>query len=194
MTDLADRRDIETAVYQPAEDSRLLARTAAGELAAGDRVLEVGVGSGWVAERLAAVGGDVVGSDVNPHACRAAADRGVPVVRANLMDPFRADAFDLVCCNPPYLPRDERAARDDWMERALSGGEHGRAVVEPFLADLSRVLAPGGVGVLLVSTLTDVDAVTDAAAAAGLDATTLAAESHPFETLVVLGLRHAGRA
>ena len=42
---LPERREM-PAVYEPAEDSRLLAETAAEAVAADERVLEVGVGSG----------------------------------------------------------------------------------------------------------------------------------------------------
>ncbi|OYR80426.1 methyltransferase, partial [Halorubrum distributum] len=50
--DLAALRGADDAtVYQPAEDSGLLAEAAIEE--AHGRVLEVGTGSGWVAERIA---------------------------------------------------------------------------------------------------------------------------------------------
>jgi release factor glutamine methyltransferase len=188
--DLADRRDVD-AVYQPAEDSRLLAETAAGHLGTGDRVLDVGTGSGYVAGRLAEeAGASVVATDCNPHACREAGDgAGVPVVRANLVDPFRTGAFDAVVFNPPYLPTDPDREWDDWMEAALSGGESGRAVVEPFLADLRRVLSPGGDAFLLVSSLTGVEAVRDIARTNGLTTMEAASEAHAFERLVVLHLR-----
>lgn len=185
---LADRRGVETAVYQPAEDSGLLA-TAAVDHAAG-RVLEVGTGSGWVAERVAA-GADarVVGGDVNPHATRRAAARdGVRAIRADLTRAFRADAFDAVVFNPPYLPTDPDHEWDDWMETALSGGENGRELIAPFLDDVGRVLAPGGCVLLLVSSLAGYDAVVDLATAAGFDHEVVRQESFPFETLSVLKL------
>jgi release factor glutamine methyltransferase len=187
--DLAARRGLDEAVvYQPAEDSGLLAE-AAVEVARG-RVLEVGTGSGWVAERIATERGlDVVGSDLNPHAAAQARDRGVAGVVADLLDPFRADAFDTVCFNPPYLPTDPDNEWDDWMERALSGGESGRALIEPFLADVGRVLAPDGVVLLLVSSLTGYDEVLALAADAGFDREPVLEESFPFETLTVLALR-----
>ena len=174
-------------VYQPAEDSGLLAE-AALEGAHG-RVLEVGTGSGWVAARLATERDlSVVGSDRNPHAAREAADRGVEAVIGDLLAPFRANAFDTVCFNPPYLPTDPENEWDDWMERALSGGESGRAVIEPFLADVGRVLAPDGVVFLLVSSLAGYEAVLELAAAAGFDHAVAAESSFPFETLTVLCL------
>ncbi|QDX40888.1 HemK2/MTQ2 family protein methyltransferase [Salarchaeum sp. JOR-1] len=188
MSDLAERRGVETEVYQPAEDSLLLADVAVNELAPGARALEVGTGSGVVADRVREAGVDVVASDLNPHACRQARERGVPVARADLVEPFRDGAFDAVLFNPPYLPEDPVAERDDWMEVALTGGETGREVVEAFLDDVARVLAPEGYVLLLVSTLTGVDDVVAYAADRGFSAVALRDESFPFETLTVLKL------
>ena len=186
---LADRRGVETDVYQPAEDSALLASVAVGAVDPDWRVLEVGTGSGWVAEAVAdQTGAEVVASDVNPHACRQARDRGVPAVRANLVDPFRDAAFDAVLFNPPYLPTDPDNEWDDWMEAALSGGESGREIIEPFLDDVGRVLAAGGRVLLLVSSLAGFDAVVERAEAAGFEVATERRESYPFETLSVVRL------
>ncbi|GAA0714800.1 release factor glutamine methyltransferase [Halorubrum trapanicum] len=186
---LASRRGLDdVAVYQPAEDSGLLAEAAVAE--AHGRVLEVGTGSGWVAQRIAEERDlDVVGSDLNPHAARQARERGVEGVVADLLSPFRADAFDAVCFNPPYLPTDPDNEWDDWMEHALSGGESGRELIEPFLADVGRVLAPGGVVLLLVSSLTGYDEVLELVEDAGFTAAPVVEESFPFETLTVLALR-----
>jgi release factor glutamine methyltransferase len=189
MTDLADRRDLDTDVYQPAEDSHLLATTAVDYAIDGDRVVDVGTGSGYVAAHVAAeTGADVIGTDVNPHACRSAAERGVPAIRGDLVAPIRDGVADLITFNPPYLPTAPETERDDWVERALSGGESGRAVIDPFLGAVPRVLAPGGRAAVLVSTLADVDAALDTARDAGLDGDIVAEESFPFETLCVLVL------
>ncbi|USZ72663.1 HemK2/MTQ2 family protein methyltransferase [Natronosalvus halobius] len=187
--DLAERRGLETDVYQPAEDSQLLADAASDRLEEGELVLEVGTGSGYVADRIATeVGARVVAADVNPHAAANARERGLEAVQADLVSPFRAGTFDAVAFNPPYLPTDPDHEWDDWMERALSGGEDGRAVIDPFLATVSRVLAPDGVVFLLVSSLTGVDAVVERAGEEGFSAVAVADESFPFETLTVLEL------
>jgi release factor glutamine methyltransferase len=188
---LADRRGMETRVYQPAEDSALLAAAAVDH--AGGRVLDVGTGSGWVAERVVEAGtaDAVVASDVNPYACRSARERAAgrfEVVRADLFGPFRDGVFETVLFNPPYLPTDPDAEFGDWMEVALSGGESGRAVLDPFVDDVGRVLAPGGRALVVVSTLTGLDAVRARARARGLAVETVRRESYPFETLSVLSL------
>lgn len=187
--DLADRRGVERRVYQPAEDSNLLARAAVAWIDGDHRVLDVGTGSGYVAHRVReATGADVVASDLNPHACRAARERGLAVVRGDLLAPFGDAAVDAVVCNPPYLPTDPESGWDDWQERALSGGESGRAVVDPFVASVGRVLTPAGAAYLLVSSLTGIEAVADLARTTGFAVEQVAEESFPFETLVVLRL------
>ena len=187
---LEDRREMPT-VYEAAEDSRLLAETAVDRVDGDERVLEVGVGSGYVARRVAEeTGARVVGCDVNPDACAAAREEDIEAVRANLVDPFAADSFDAVLFNPPYLPTPPEREWDDPLEHALSGGADGRRVVRPFLADVGRVLRPDGRVLLLVSSLTDVDAVSELAADAGLTAREVAAEKFPWERLVVLEITH----
>ena len=186
---LAQLRDVET-VYQPAEDSRLLAETALKHADVGrdSLVLDVGTGSGYVAARIhEGTSARVVGLDINPAACRQARTTGVPAVRGDLLEPV-CGPVDLAVCNPPYLPTPPDREWDDPMERALSGGPDGRAVVDRVLGDVDRVLAPDGRLLLLVSSLTNPGAVCETAAAAGLDSRVLAEESHPFERLLVLEL------
>ena len=188
---LEDRREMPT-VYEAAEDSRLLAEVAVERVRGEDRVLEVGVGSGYVARRVQEeTGARVVGTDLNPDACAAAREAGVEAVRANLADPFAADSFDVVLCNPPYLPTPPEEEWDDPLEAALSGGEDGRRVVRPFLATVGRVLVPDGRGFLLVSSLTGLEAVAELAADAGLATREIAEESFPFERLVALEITHS---
>lgn len=185
--DLAERRGLERDVYQPAEDSRLLAE-AAVEHARG-RTLEVGTGSGWVAEQIATgTDAEVVASDFNPAACRQARERGLQVVRADLVEPFRDGSFDTVAFNPPYLPTDPDNEWDDRMERALSGGESGREVIDPFLDSVGRILRPDGIVLLLVSSLTGFDTVVDRAERRGFTVSTVRQESYPFEVLSILRL------
>ena len=189
MTDLADRRGLDLDVYGAAEDSALLAGVAVGGVDRDDLVLDVGTGSGYVGRRIAAeTGARVVGADVNPAACARAKEAGLDAVRADLVSPFQDGSFDVVVFNPPYLPVDPEAEWDDWFETALSGGETGREVIERFLDDLGRVLAPGGSAFLLVSTYTGVEEVVEYAGGRGFSAAADEDVSFPGETLTVLRL------
>ncbi|EMA49712.1 HemK2/MTQ2 family protein methyltransferase [Halococcus thailandensis] len=184
---LDERREREK-VYQPAEDSHLLATAARDEVTPADRALDVGTGSGYVATAMAETGATVYGVDPNPHACRQARESGIRVVRGDLTEPFGEDVFDLVTFNPPYLPTTPEEAVDDWMEVALAGGESGRAVIEPFLTGVGRVLSPEGRVLMLVSSLSGFDTVVELANEAGFTATTVDQDSFPFETLSILRL------
>lgn len=194
MTDLGERREFETAVYDPAEDSHLLASVCVEEISTVETVIDVGTGSGFVADRIReATDGRVVGVDINPNACRRAASHGIPVIHGDLVSAFSEGCADVVVCNPPYLPTAPEAVRSDWLSVALDGGPSGRAVVEALLADVSRVLTRTGRVYLLVSSLMDVPAVENTAASRGFVTRECARDaSFPFEVLSVLRLDREG--
>ena len=58
------------------------------EIRPGERVLEIGTGSGYIAAALKEVA-DVIATDINPHAVYAAKQNGVEVVRSDLADGLR---------------------------------------------------------------------------------------------------------
>ncbi|MHB8164284.1 MAG: HemK2/MTQ2 family protein methyltransferase [Methanoregula sp.] len=146
-------------VYQPEADTYLLLDAAIIEVKPGDRVLEIGTGSGLISRELSKVS-DVVATDINPHATLCARGPGVQVVRSNLFAGIRG-TFDLIIFNPPYLPTQPEERIDDWLEYALDGGTTGRDVIERFSVGVDPVLAPGGRILLLISSLTGLDEVSD---------------------------------
>jgi release factor glutamine methyltransferase len=171
-------------VYQPEADTLLLLRAALAEVQVGDRVLEVGTGSGTIA---AGISGSalVVATDINPHAASCARARGVEVVRTDLVFGLRG-TFDLILFNPPYLPTLPEERIDDWLEYALDGGESGRVVIERFAAEAGRVLTPRGRILLLVSELTGVREVVDIFSRQGYTSETVAEQETEGELLFVL--------
>ena len=152
-------------VYSPEADTYLLLEAALKEIRPGERVLEIGTGSGYIAAALKEVA-DVIATDINPHAVYAAKQNGVEVVRSDLADGLRG-LFDLVIFNPPYLPTRDEEKIDDWLEYALDGGVDGRAVIERFAREVGRVLAPKGRILLLISSLTGIDTTIDIFKSAG---------------------------
>jgi release factor glutamine methyltransferase len=139
-------------VYQPEADTFLLLEAARKEMKPGDRVLEIGTGSGFIAAAMRK-GARTIATDINPHAAMSARMAGVDIVRCNLADAIRG-RFDLILFNPPYLPTEPHERIDDWLEYALDGGKTGRATLERFAAEVGRVLAPGGRILILISSLT----------------------------------------
>lgn len=172
-------------VYEPAEDTFLLRDAALAEVRPGDRVLEVGCGSGAVSASLLGRAGSVVATDINPHAVGAGREQGVETVRTDLMAGL-CGPFDLVLFNPPYLPTAPEERIDDWLEYALDGGPTGRETIERFAADVGRVLAPFGRVLLLISSLTGPDEVRKIFADLGYIVFLVAEERLEDEKLVVL--------
>jgi release factor glutamine methyltransferase len=140
-------------VYIPAEDTYLLLEVACREVCPVDRVLEIGAGSGFIAAALEKVAALVVATDINPHAAAYVSEQGIDVVRTDLCSGVQK-SFDLVIFNPPYLPTQPEERIHDWLECSLNGGETGREVIERFAVEISRVLAPAGRILLLISSLT----------------------------------------
>jgi len=171
-------------VYDPAEDSFLLAEAALSEIRPADRVLEVGTGSGiisfTVSEKTVAIA-----TDISPHACKNARINGVEVVRTDLFDGI-CGQFDVVIFNPPYLPTADDEKIRGWLNRAFDGGPDGRAVIKRFLAGIKRILPVGGRVLTIFSTLTDAEAVCELYRQHGFSIEIAAQEKVPFETIIVL--------
>ncbi len=178
-------------VYEPAEDTFLLLKTALEEVRPADSVLEMGCGRGLISRELTSKARRVIATDINPHALRMARKMGVETVRA---DQFRGIGarFDLILFNPPYLPTGPQDKLEGWLNLAFDGGVSGRETINPFLEDLRDHLAPGGRALLLVSTLSGLSEIEEKARNEGLEAMVVAREKYFFEELVVLRLRPAG--
>jgi release factor glutamine methyltransferase len=113
-------------VYDPSEDSYMLVEAALAEVKAGEKVLEVGTGSGIVSLFLKDRA-DVVATDISPLACENARRNGVEVVRADLYHGI-CGPFDLVIFNPPYLPTaDEDRLGSGWTMPSTAGRQAGRS-------------------------------------------------------------------
>jgi len=175
-------------VYQPAEDSFLLLDTARKEIRSSDRVLEIGVGSGYVSSGLLSSCSLLVATDRNPHAATIAHATGVPVVQTDLAAGL-CGPFDLILFNPPYLPTEPAERIDDWLELALDGGPSGRDVIERFLNKIPSLLAPDGRVLLLISSLTGLDETLELIRANGFESHTVAEEKvEGGEILMILRL------
>ena len=171
-------------VYSPEADTVLLLEAARAEVQSGDRVLEVGTGSGLIAAEIGRIA-RVVATDINPHAVISARKDGVDVVRTDLFAGIRGP-FDLILFNPPYLPTQPEERKDDWLEHALDGGVSGRAVIERFARHVGDILVPDGRILLLISSLTGFMEVQDLFCCLGFSAEVAIQQVVEGEVLYVL--------
>ncbi len=172
-------------VYEPSEDSFLLADAALSELKGFERMLEVGCGSGIISAVIKTnTKASVVGIDINPHAVKCTRDNGIDVIRGDLLSSIKGQ-FDIIIFNPPYLPTEDGERQKGWLNIALDGGCDGRTVIFRFLEEAGRCLVRGGRILILVSSLTGIDEIKSMMVSMGFCVEERQHEKYMFEQLIV---------
>jgi release factor glutamine methyltransferase len=178
-------------VYVPQEDSQLLiemmTKTA---LAAGRKVADLCTGSGVIAVSAARHGASsVTAFDICPRAVRCARANALAntvALDVHLGSWARAaefGPFDLIVCNPPYVPHDpDRKPLPAAVgpARAWNAGRDGRLILDPLCQAAPELLANGGSLLLAQSEFADPAKTLASLSAAGMDADVIARQWIPF--------------
>ena len=120
----------------------------------GERVLEIGTGTGAIAIAAAQRTQEVVATDVSPYAVKCAqatmrlnhVDQRVSVLLGDLFAPIQGELFDVVLFNPPYFD----SSATSWIEHAWAVGPNCR-LIERFFVEARSVLKKGGKIQMLLS-------------------------------------------
>jgi len=173
-------------VYDPSEDSFLLAKAALSEIRDAERVLEVGCGCGIISAVIKAnTKASIVGIDIDPHAAKCTKENGVEVIRGDLLNCIKGK-FDMISFNPPYLPTNENERINGWENVALDGGYDGRKVIYRFLKNAGNCLAENGVILMVLSSLTGIEEVKSRMKSLGYEVEEKIQERFMFEQLTVI--------
>jgi release factor glutamine methyltransferase len=189
-------------VYPPQEDSQLLIdimdKTG---LATGNRVADLCTGSGVVAIAASGYGArEVTAFDICPRAVACAranalvSGAGVDVHLGSWARAVEFGPYELVVCNPPYVPHD--SATDGQALPAHIGPAHawdagydGRLVLDPLCVAAPGLLTDGGTLLLVQSEFAGPQETLAALTRAGLTAEIIACQRISFGP--VLSLRAA---
>jgi len=179
-------------IYSPQHDSRMLMDACRTSVRIeGADVADLCTGSGVVAAECARLGARaVVAVDSSPTAVCAAEDTcraascPVDVRCADFADLIGDDTFDIVTCNPPYVPtpplNTEHFTECSGPRHAWAAGPDGRAILDRVCAGASALLRPGGTLLLVQSALSNVPATLLALRSTGLQAEVTASRTIPF--------------
>jgi len=185
-------------VYEPAEDTFLIADSLAQIVKEDTTVLDTGTGCGILAIIAARKAKKVVATDVNPHAVKCAklnakingVSQKVEVRQGDLFQPIqKTERFDVIIFNAPYLPSSPREQRT-WIRRAWAGGSTGRQLIDHFIKEAPHYLKRNGKILLVQSSLTDIDKTLEKFQETNLKAQVIAEKKVAFEAIVVIQASH----
>jgi release factor glutamine methyltransferase len=189
----AEAAPVDGDVYPPHEDSRLLVDTMRRSgLIRRRRILDLCTGSGFVAIAAAEMGcAGVTAFDICPHAVRcsrgnaAVAGVEVDVRQGSWTGALDCAPFDVVVCNPPYVPTPPGGDTEVISPKAgpawaWNAGPDGRLVLDPLCASVSKLLCTGGSLLLVHSAFAGTQRSLDTLRSTGLDADIIASQWIPF--------------
>ena len=180
-------------VYAPQEDSQLLVDVMEKTgLARGRRVADLCTGSGVVAIAACEQGAvEVTAFDICSRAVHCArtnaATAGVDVAvhLGSWARGMEFGPYDLIVCNPPYVPHDPsiegmQLPSHIGPARAWDAGYDGRLVLDPLCATANELLADGGTMLFVQSEFAGPRQTLARLAGSGLDAEVIAWQWIPF--------------
>jgi release factor glutamine methyltransferase len=181
-------------VHRPRSDTRLLARALREQVPAGRSVADLCTGSGALAIAAATEGAArVLAVDVSLRAALAARANArlngcqVEVRRGDLLGALGEERFDLIVCNPPYVPAETDALPRHRSTTPLDGGRDGRALVDRVCREAPGHLRQGGAVLIVHSSVCGEAATCEALRKHGLRSEVVARERGPLGP--VLGQR-----
>lgn len=183
-------------VYNPSDDSFLLVDNL--NINSGEKILEIGTGSGIIAMYASKIADKVVATDINFNAIELAEKNfennnidNIKLLFGDLFEPLKSESeenqkFDVILFNTPYLPTEECEILEDNLNYAFDGGLDGRKVIDRFLNEVKSYLNEGGRVQLVQSSLSNVGQTLSILEELGFLPEITASERFFFEEIVLI--------
>ena len=179
-------------VFRPISDTWLLAR-ALSEQARLPRgsVLDLCTGSGVLAVCAARQGArKVTAVDISRLAVMNARINArlngvtVTALRSDLFSALGGERYDVIVCNPPYVPSESHDLPSRGLRRAWEAGLDGRALLDRVIAESPQHLFAGGTLLVVHSDVCGDEATRNAMTAGGLTAQVINRQDGPLGPLM----------
>jgi release factor glutamine methyltransferase len=164
-------------VHRPISDAWMLAGAMRRELGGGRRrVLDVCTGTGVLAIAAAREGAEVTAIDLSRRALGCVRVNSllnrvrVRALHGDLFEPVAGRLFDVIVTNPPYVPGPSKDLPERGLERAWYAGLDGRVIVDRICDEAASHLAPGGVLLIVHSSVNGENETLRRLESSGLDA------------------------
>ncbi len=170
-------------MYQPDEDSFLIEkyiRAFLGKsLGKKLKVLDMGSGSGILAEAALEKNMDVTAVDIDEDAVNYLKGRGIKAIKSDLFEKVKGK-FDIITFNPPYLPDSK------YKDISLDAGKKGYEIIERFLRDAGNFLSDDGFILFLYSSFSKPRKIKQIIRKNGFEETILKIKKVAFERLYLV--------
>ena len=170
-------KSIKTEYYLPAEDTIFFANYLQNEK--GKYALDIGTGSGYLANVLLPNFEMVVGTDINFEATKKAHDLIENCICCHSASPLTLK-FDLVICNLPYLPSEEI------IDPSIDGLDKGVLVPLQIIKSAKNVIKKEGKMLFLTSSLANYKKLLEEIGSLGFFTKIVATKKIFFEELILV--------
>jgi len=168
---------LESESYTPREDTFFLSDYLKKEK--GEKALDIGTGSGYLANVLNSKFSYVVATDINFVTLKSQTPKIQNCICGESAESLQCK-FDLIVCNPPYLPSEKIS------DKTIDGGKEGIEIPFKIIESVQKCLKKDGKFIFLTSSLANYKKLIEQSKNLGLRLKIVARKKLFFEELILV--------